>query len=146
MTSRSRYRTYPPCDYKYIRQIGPDSFEARLRFLNHRRNRNNENLSLGSYPSARAAWGAAIATIKQIDPRLPHTMETLYRAALAAMAAGHVRPDLLPKYVRRLPCGKMIGRIRCRSGEVLYTGEYDDPILAHREAIVLIQRCVSLAA
>lgn len=146
MTSRSRHRTYPPCDYKYVRQIGPDSFEARLRFLNHRRNRNNENLSLGIYPSARAAWGAAIATIKHIDPRLPHTMETLYRAALAAMAAGHVRSDLLPKYVRRLPCGKLIGRIRCHSGEVLFTSELDDPIEAHREAIALKQRCVSLAA
>jgi hypothetical protein len=149
----SQVRTSDHRAYKYVRVRG-FRFQARLRFgkgekcMPHRRGRTrhgpDNDCNLGLYNSSREAWKAISAVLARLNTRDPITLETIWAATLLAIDAGLVRPNVLPKYVRKHEDGGYIGRL-ARGGKVWLTDVFADPLDAHREARRIRNRLASQA-
>ncbi|OWK34339.1 hypothetical protein FRUB_10310 [Fimbriiglobus ruber] len=105
-----------------MRQIKPGLFQARLWLPESA----GGSINLGLYPSEGLAW-AAVKFVSRSTP-LTTTLD-VWAAIKGGVAAGVIRPHILPKYVRRHR-GKFVATVRL--GQVTYlVGPVDSPELAH---------------
>ena len=127
----SRTRDYShTCRKRYVRLLSTGRrFQARLWIPAP-----YGSINLGLYPTEEAAWRATQAVIARLATDKPATAATVWEATKQAIAAGAVRKDVLPKYVRRVK-GRYFGRAKRA-----VVGPFDSPEAAHDAAVRAMRR------